>query len=323
MCWIRQRREPDSRPLAESHYRSAQRPLLSVSACVLPCLSLVLLVSLVAACDGSDPVEQAKQECEAREGHTELLLSSKLYACYEITVEDDGWRQCNLIAPVPQVRADEAELPAPLPCGNTKPRYAVDEAELEAELLWPLSIVAPEGCDSALDWLESFLSSVTQAAAAEQAALASDSAAADGLAATYARLGYLLEQVSPRAEAARDSCGEDLGIDAIAVTTGIDEVEGELNEEYKTLVKGCIAHGGVDCGVLAPTAKKSCEGMSSEFVYLINQETLDVFSLEGWPHSARAIGCTLPKRSGSGEASGARPTDRLSSDHSANIQRLA
>ena len=85
-------------------------------------------------------------------------------------------------------------------------------------------------------------------------------------------------------------------------------------EGSKTFVKGFIAHGGVDCGVLAPTAKESCEGMSSEFVYLLGQETLDLFSLDGWPHLARAIGCTLMKRSESGEASGARPADGLSAD---------
>lgn len=301
MCWFRRQRVLDSRPLAASHDESARRLPLPVSACVPPCFSLVLLVSLAAACGESSPVEQARAECEAREGHTELLLlAPMLYVCHEITVEDDGWRLCDLSAPALQVRTDEAEVPAPWPCGNTRSRYAVDDAEL----LWPPSVVAPKGCDSALDWLESYLSSVRHAAAAEQAALASDSATADDLAAAYARLGRLLEQLSPRAEAARGSCIEDLGVDAIAVTTGIHEVEGELNEEYKTLVKGCIAHGGVDCGVLAPTAKESCEGMSSEFVYLLDQETLDLFSLDGWPHSARAIGCTLRERSESGDASG-------------------
>lgn len=324
MCWFRRQRVLDSRPLAASHDESTRRLPLPVSACVPPCFFLVLLVALAAACSESSPVEQARAECEARERHTELLLlAPMLYVCYEITVEDDGWRLCSLSAPALQVRTDEAEVPAPWPCGNTKSRYSVEDTELEAELLWPPSVVAPKGCDSALAWLESYLSSVSHAAAAEQVVLAPDSATADDLAAAYARLGRLLEQLSPRAEAVRGSCIEDLGVDAIAVTTGIHEVERELNAEYKTFVKACIAHGGVDCGVLAPTAKELCEGMSSEFVYLLDQETLDLFSLDGWPHSARAIGCTLRERSESGETSGARLVDRLAAGHSANIQYLA
>ena len=252
----------------------------------------VMMLAVLVGC-GPDAVVQAQTQCEARDGHTELLRLGPLYRCYEITVADDGWRMCSLSEPNLMVRTDEPDEPPGLPCANTKPRYPVDEAEMAAELLWPPSAVAPAGCEAAFDWYKNYFRSIAQAVLDGAVAHTSETADAANITAMYARFGHLFEQSSPRAEAVRDSCLEDLGIEATGATSLIYETEDEFNETYKTLVRECVALGVVDCGVLAPTAKKSCEGMSPEFVYLLDQETLDVFSLDGWPQSSRAIGCTL------------------------------
>ena len=251
----------------------------------------MILVVLVGC--GPDAVTRAQTQCEARDGHTELLRVGARHYCYEIAVADDGWRTCSLSEPQLTVRTDEPDESPSLPCGNTEPRYPVDEVETAAELLRPPSAVAPAGCEAAVDWYETYLRLTEQAALDEATALTSTAVDAAAITAAYARLGHLFEQGSPRADAVRDSCLEDLGIEAMGTTSLVYETEEEFNEMYRALVRECVALGVVDCGVLAPTAKKSCEGMSPENVYRLDQETLDIFFLDGWPQASRAIGCTL------------------------------
>ena len=242
-------------------------------------------------CTASDAqIDEARDECESRAGLTELRQSTYALRCYSVTIAEDGWRMCSLSEPYLMVRTDDPYVSQG--CNDGRDRYPVDEDERAAELLWPPSAVAPEGCDSAVDWFKSYLRSMRQALVDEQAAVTSAVDAAT-ITAAYARLGPLLEQGSPRAEAVRDSCFDDLGIEAMGVTSAMYEIEDELNEAYRTLVEDCITHGGIDCGVLAPTAKKSCEGMSPHYVFLLDEITLGMpVGLGVWPSSARGIGCT-------------------------------
>ena len=99
---------------------------------VIPVLVvLVVLAAVYAIRDGDNELDQARAECEARDGHTELLpASGLLYVCYEVTVLDDGWRLCNANDPWLQVRV-ETPPQSNYPCGNAGPRGAVEEAAVE------------------------------------------------------------------------------------------------------------------------------------------------------------------------------------------------
>lgn len=259
----------------------------------LSSLSLSEIADPLACVASAHDIERARGECERRDTHTELRRFSLTYICYSITVAADGWRTCSLSEPILAVRTGELAEPSGLPCGNTEPRYPVDEEYEVAERLWPPKVVAPTDCESAFDWYKSYMQSVERALIDEMSDLTAQDVGGADIIATYERIGHLLEQGGPRADAVRESCLADLGIDAMGVVDLMYETEDGLNEAYKTLVRECVAHGGIDCGVLAPTAKTSCEGMSPENVFLLDQETLDVFSLKGWPRSSRAIGCTL------------------------------
>ena len=252
----------------------------------------VLIVTACSGCALSDAVEQAQVECESRDGHTELLPSGGFYHCYVVTTEEDGWRLCDLSEPRLLVRANEDDEPdetSRWPCGNTRPRYD-DHAE---PVLFPQVEAAPKGCEPAIAWYQSYMGAVEQAALDGRSALVSETIGVAQATSAYESLGLLLEQNTPRVEAVRDTCGEDRGVDGLGALVGLTEIEDEINETYRDLVKACIWQGGIDCGALAPTAKKSCEEASPEFTYQLNEETLEVFGLDGWPHTAYAIGCTL------------------------------
>ena len=111
-------------------YRRLWMPVLAVLA------MLAVLAAVYAIRDGDNELEQARAECESRDGQTELLhTSSPLYICYEITVDDDGWRICNASEPRLQVLVEEPYPPEyPYPCGNTpEPPEVVEAALAECE----------------------------------------------------------------------------------------------------------------------------------------------------------------------------------------------
>ncbi len=255
-------------------------------------MAAALIVAVCSGCASSDAVEQAQVECESRDGHTELLPIGGFYRCYVVTTEEDGWRLCERSEPHVLVRANEDGEPNEMPrwpCGNTGPRYD----DYTEPMLLPQVEPAPKGCEPALAWYQSYLAAVEQAALDGRSALASETIGVAQAMSAYESLGLLLEQNTPRVQAARDTCSEDRGIDGLGALVSLIEIEDEINETYRDLVKACIWQGGIDCGVLAPTAKKSCEEASPEFTFLLNEETLEVFGLDGWPHAAYAIGCTL------------------------------
>ena len=246
---------------------------------------LVVLAAVYAIRDGDNELEQARAECEARDGHTELLpASSPLYVCYEVTVLDDGWRICNASDPWLQVRVETPPQSSEFPCGNTAPRWPSDEPQVEEVVIEEVVIEeAPTDCKSARDWyadhLESVIDEMNRVVALAETG---DPAAVQSW---FGDLGHLFEQNGRRAEAAQASCatGENLGI-----YLAISEARDELNETYKSIVEGCLTDGIHECTALAPTPKAECE-WDPEFVYL-----LDEFALSDWPHTA-ASGCSLRK----------------------------
>lgn len=277
------------------------------------CRHLVVAALIASVCIGCAPsdaevVESARDECEAREGHTELRRNGPLYHCYEVTVEEDGWRLCYLSEPVILVRAvgdDEPDEGSRWGCGNTGSRYGDERQE---PVSFPAVGTAPEGCKSAVAWFKDYLASVERALVEEQSNLASAPAGATQVAVAYERFGRLLEQATPRADAVRDACHEDPDPDlGLGVSIGMYEIEDELHEMHRGLLKACIEHGGVDCGVLAPTAKESCEAhgvaeFGEEWVYRLDEETVEFWGLDGFPYSSPAIGCQMLRP-------GAVPTD--------------
>ena len=72
-------------------------------------------------------IDQARAECETREGHTELLPWGSQHVCYEITVMEDGWRLCDLSLPHLRVFAETLHQ-SEYPCGNTPEQQEVVEA---------------------------------------------------------------------------------------------------------------------------------------------------------------------------------------------------
>lgn len=179
---------------------------------------------------GAEVVESARDECEAREGNTELRRNGPLYRCYEVTVEEDGWRLCYLSEPVILIRAvgdDEPDEGSRWGCGNTGPRYGDERQE---PVPFPAVGTAPEGCKSAVAWFKDYLASVERALVEEQSNLASVTAGVTQVAVAYERLGRLLEQATPRADAVRDACHEDPDPDlGLGVSIGMYEIE-ELTE---------------------------------------------------------------------------------------------
>ena len=211
-------------------------------------------------------VEATRAECEAREGLTELLAADSFYfACYEVTVLDDGWRTCAYSLPSLEVRAVALYDPEYYPCGELGPE-------------WPFAIeAAPADCESARDWHADYLESVVDEMNRVDA-LADASAVQSWL----SDLGHLFEQNGRRAEAAQTSCatGENLGI-----SMALSEAHYSFDEIYANIVVSCLADGIHDCTVLAPTPKVKCEKIDPRFVYV-----LDEFALAGWPHTA-VSGC--------------------------------
>ena len=215
-----------------------------------------------------------------------MLRSGPLWRCYEVTVEEDGWRLCNLSTPSLLVRAgDEPEEASRWGCGNTQSRYTLNGLE-DPPPDWQTVVAAevgaaPEGCRAAIGWFKSYLQSLEQAMRDGRASLVSNAADASDTTATFAHIGHYLEQGGPRTEAVRDSCSDDQGIDLdehLGAVLTMTESEMFIEETYKDLVEACITHGEVDCGVLAPTAKRLCEEDSvDESVFVLDQDTVDMF----------------------------------------------
>ena len=313
---------------------------------VIPVLVvLVVLAAVYAIRDGDNELDQARAECEARDGHTELLpASGLLYVCYEVTVLDDGWRLCNANDPWLQVRV-ETPPQSNYPCGNAGPRGAVEEAAVEearrecearnghTEFLpvddryscfeitvlddgwrtcawsvpyltvitettepeypcgtpgpeWPFVVdEAPAECESARDWYADYYRSVIDEMNRVVALVETPDAAS--VQAWLSDLGHLFEQNGRRAEAAQASCATG---DSLGIFIGIAEARDGLDEGYESVVVGCVTDGIHDCTALAPTAKAACETLDPEFVYLLDSWMLENGLLEGWPHTA-ASGC--------------------------------
>ena len=212
-------------------------------------------------------VESIRAECEAREGLTELLAADSFYfACYEVTVLDDGWRTCAYSLPGLEVRAVAPYDPEYYPCGELGPE-------------WPFAIeAAPADCESARDWYTDYLESVVDEM--KRVGALADAAAVQSW---LSDLGHLFEQNGRRAEAAQTSCatGENLGI-----SMALSEAHYSFDEIYANIVVSCLADGIHDCTVLAPTPKVKCEKIDPRFVYV-----LDEFALAGWPYTA-VSGCS-------------------------------
>lgn len=206
---------------------------------------------------------------------------------------------CEISEPLLALRVDQLAEPLPYPCGNTQERYPDEREQMDwqAELRSRIG-VAPESCGAAVEWFQTYLQSVEQAALTTESSLASRAVAPGGITAAYARLGVLLEQGNPRADAVRASCSRDPEIgddEALGVLIAMNEIESGFNEAYRTFVAECVAHGGVDCGVLSPTAKQACEenwiDIPGGLEFLLNAEAVELFGLDGWPGSAYGIAC--------------------------------
>lgn len=218
-------------------------------------------------------VEEARRDCESRDGHTEFLPVDDRYSCFEITVLDDGWRTCAWSVPYLTVITETAE--PEYPCGTPGPE-------------WPFFVdEAPADCESARDWYGDFLESVVNEM--NRVVTLAETLDATDVQAWLSDLGHLFEQNGRRAEVAQASCATG---DSLGLYLGIDEARGELDETYKSIVEGCVTDGIHDCTALAPTAKAACETLDPEFWYLLDSWMLENEWLEGWPHSA-ASGCSL------------------------------
>ena len=213
-------------------------------------------------------VESLRDECEARAGHTELLpYDTGFYACYEVTVLDDGWRTCAYSLPSLEVRAVAPYDPEYYPCGELGPE-------------WPFAIeAAPADCESARDWYADYWESVVDEM--NRVGALSDAAAVQSW---LSDLGHLFEQNGRRAEAAQAACTTG---DTLGSSLAISEAERGFDEIYHNIVVGCLTDGIHDCTVLAPTPKVTCEKRDPRFGYV-----LDEFALADWPYTA-ASGCSL------------------------------
>ena len=218
-------------------------------------------------------VEEARRECEARNGHTEFLPVDDRYSCFEITVLDDGWRTCAWSVPYLTVITETTE--PEYPCGTPGPE-------------WPFFVdEAPAECGSAGDWYADYLESVIDEM--NRVVALEETPDAASVQAWLSDLGHLFEQNGRRAEAAQASCATG---DSLGIFIGIAEARDGLDEGYESVVVGCVTDGIHDCTALAPTAKAECETLDPEFVYLLDSWMLENGLLEGWPHVA-ASGCSL------------------------------
>ena len=218
-------------------------------------------------------VEEARRECEARNGHTEFLPVDDRYSCFEITVLDDGWRTCAWSVPYLTVITETAE--PEYPCGTPGPE-------------WPFFVdEAPSDCEAARDWYADYYRSVID----EMERIVDPAETPNGAAVQLrlSDLGHIFEQNGRRAEAAQASCATG---DSLGIAIGIAEARDGLDEGYESVVVGCVTDGIHDCTALAPTAKAECETLDPEFVYLLDSFMLENGWLESWPHVA-ASGCSL------------------------------
>ena len=250
---------------------------------------LALSGALASPIVGDDELDRARAECASRDGYTELLPAANLYICYEVTVEDDGWRLCNASEPWLSVRVETPPESAEYPCGNTGPRWP----DYEPPVWEQMTPEAPSGCEAAQNWYAYYLELVSDELRSLIARAESLDAAA--IQSSLSVIGHLFEQNGGGAEAAQDSCQSDetLSIDQVLdVHNAISEVRSDFDEVYKSIVVDCVTDGIYDCTALAPTAKATCEAMSPEFVYLLDAFALDVLTFEGWPGSAPSY-CSL------------------------------
>ena len=218
-------------------------------------------------------VEEARRECEARNGHTEFLPVDDRYSCFEITVLDDGWRTCAWS--VPYLTVITATTEPEYPCGAPGPE-------------WPFFVdEAPAACGSARDWYADYLESVADEMNRVVAPVETSDAAS--VHAWLSDLGHLFEQNGKRAEAAQASCATG---DSLGSVIGIAEARDGVDENYGTIVRGCVADGIHDCTALAPTPKAECEALDPEYGYLLDSFMLENGMLEDWPYTAASI-CTL------------------------------
>ena len=327
--------QEDFNDIAQSHRSARHRHYIRLL------LMVAVLVIGVAACAlGKTELDRTRAECEARDGHTELRSAGGvLYICYDVTVDDVGWRQCNASEPWLQVSVEQSQSPQTFPygCGNTpESSVVVDAARAECEgragnteLLaygpgyldcytvtvqsdgwrtcvynrpslrvravapydpdyypcgvpgpeWPYMIEAgPEDCEAAQDW---YTTDYGNAIIDNLRDVRNAVAQFDTDAARLAPLGYLFEQNERRADATKDACRGQRGIETVALYIGIADVREEFDVIYGDIVRGCTTAGIHDCTALAPTPKTDCE-RNPDRVYSLNESALVDWPFTRW-----------------------------------------
>ena len=188
-------------------------------------------------------MEDARAECGAREGHTELLpYDSGYFACYEITVHQDAWRTCLYSLPYLEIRAVAPYNPEHYPCGELGPEwsFAIEDA--------------PSDCESAQDWYADYLESLLDEMNRFVVLIETpDNAAVQSW---LSDLGHLFEQIGRRAEAAHAACATG---DTLGIFIAISEAEKEFNVIYYDIAVVCLTAALHDCTALVPTPKAKCE----------------------------------------------------------------
>ena len=211
-------------------------------------------------------LEMARAECEARDGRTELLAyAGTVFDCFTVTVQSDGWRTCVHSVPTMPVRAEVSYNPKYFPCG-------------EPDSEWAFTIdPVPSGCDAAVDWYIAYARTISDTMR--------DTMLQTDVVEVQARLwslGHLFEQNNRRADATMSECGGDLG-----AALAISETSDGFNEDYRTIIAGCVSDGIHDCTALTPIRKTACE-RHPDREYLITERTLD-----NWvPSVGNRSGCT-------------------------------
>lgn len=101
----------------------------------------------VLADGGGDEFERAQQDCENRPGNTELRNVGAFSYCYEVTVEEDGWRMCELIAGTGVRDPSQRGLKNinGLGCGNRTPRSELTPTTTPTGIAAEQAPGAPDG----------------------------------------------------------------------------------------------------------------------------------------------------------------------------------